>query len=439
MKKFLTVFISICLLSSICSANILTNNSSQLVGTELTENQAILAFENGALESSNNRNSYSSTSIIQIIQTSISDENILISGNINSGSESKPFNLTGKLYKSSLQNKGIDAYCGKLKDTYGNFEVLHFLIKKDSDFYQYVLDESLRNEKIFLLYLRDSEKNVLTFESKIDSLNLTQDSIIESATVADSCDDILWFGKIIPGEYTETEKVSTRTLYNDVVYTPVIQRNSTYFGQNWNENANGKVWVCVGDVPTAGDATFQTALKLEESLYIDGVFQSNDTNFTIQEDPTIPLTLNFGAGYNTVFRYSYWTGTYWKWGGSNVNPSLSIDFGYNLGVVTASCSLLNLSFTDSRYTDERFTVSGGAKNMGIRIPISKDLYLKNDGDRIDFIGCVSTPNSSLTANKWTDARVGWSFQINYLPDTPNHIKHTATNLGLTLSYISNVK
>lgn len=348
-------------------------------------------------------------------------------------------NLSGNLYKSVFQDKGIDAYCGKLKDNTGNFEVLHFFIKNDDNFYQYVLNESLRNKKLFLLYLRDSDGNIFTFEDEINALNITSNSSITSTTVADSSDDILWFGKVIPGEYKETEKPVTSTLYDNVVYTPVIERNSTYYGQAWNENANGKVWMYIGDVPTAGDATFQTALKLEESLYIDGVYQGNSTNFTIQEDPTIPLTLNFGAGYNTVFRYSYWTGTYWKSGSSTANPSLSIDFGYNLGVISASCSLLNLTYTNSCYTDERFTVSGGAKNMGIKIPVSKKLYLKNDGDRIDFIGCVSTPDSSLTANKSTKARVAWSFQINYLPDTPDQVKYTATNLGSTLSYLSNVK
>lgn len=77
--------------------------------------------------------------------------------------------------------------------------------------------------------------------------------------------------------------------------------------------------------------------------------------------------------------------------------------------------------------------------MGREIPISKKLYLKNNGDRINFIGHVSTRNSSLTANKTTSARAAWSFQINYLPDTPNQIKHTATDLGPTVSYKSNVK
>ena len=362
-KKLVSMFLITVMILSISPINIFASNDKVVSGMVIPKEQVENVFESGNLPPQAYSGNNAQTMYIN--QVNIQNETISITGNVFLNNQANQFHLIGDLFNSNLQKRGFSAYCAKLIDQNDNYNVLYCFIKNDTLPYDYVLNQELSNSKLLQLYLKDANGNVIAIEDDLDNISINTENL-QSTKVADSEDDELWFGKILPGTYTEYEPITSYSLQDGISYTTTLSRSSTYYGQQWVEYANAKVWGQIGDVPKYGNASAQSALKLEESTYIDGTYYDSISNFSLQEGSNTDLKGIIALGYNTVGLSSQWTGKYWK--GSSFNGSVSLGLGWGIGHINASYDISIPLNTAYYYSDDTLQITGNAKNVGIVIP-----------------------------------------------------------------------
>ncbi|WP_163537356.1 hypothetical protein [Gracilibacillus sp. YIM 98692] len=361
----------------------------------------------------------------------------------------KKLNLSGQLYDSYTQKEGFDSYVGDLSDQSENFQVLYFMIKNDNVDYKYAFNQKLSDEKIFMLYLQDEDGNLYIFEEKLDQINIDA-SKINTTKKAQSNIDYLWFTNVLePDEIGKSknnnyhDSIGIASVNSDTKVSPIVYRDWTYGGDEFRESAWAKVYGLVNDVPQYGSSTAQTDLRLQEYVYKNGEFYSNDSNYKLQaagSQAQRDIEGKIAFGYNTNVNYTYWDGEYWVWNEPNVAIKLKLATGLSLWSNGPSLGLELVQAEEkysgsSNYTTYYPEGDDFPKNGVIYIEKEKDLYLDNHEEKLFLIADISTAKSSATTNVSTSAEIGWTFDIFYYDEfEPDD---SQTNFGFSLDYISN--
>ena len=76
------------------------------------------------------------------------------------------------------------------------------------------------------------------------------------------------------------------------------------------------------------------------------------------------------------------------------------------------------------------------KNAIQNINKSKNIWLKNHGDRLDIAANIATIESDVAPNFDTSAKFAWTFDIFYYSEG---VQDSYTDYGLLLNYISNAQ
>jgi hypothetical protein len=381
---------------------------------------------------------------IKIYSVNHSDNSISIDGNVNG----LDIALNGTLYNSFTQNEGFQTYVGDLKDSTGNFEVLYFLIKNDTNYYKYALDQKNTSSKFYDLVLKDKQGNILTFESSLDQLNIPDNFKVTTPEKPIPSLDYLWFTKVSTPEETGEEKpepvITPQSIHSDYVSTPVTYRIWYYGGDKFKENVRGQVNGQITDVGRSGTSAAQVGLTLYESTYRNDVLYSNDTNYTIQYaglSSQKDFLLEIGLGKNTGVVGEQWSGKYYKY--DTLTPAISatvgagfkaagLDFDVQLTLEGGTSVQKQTNYTPVwKKTDGTY-----AKTAIHKFPASSGVWLKNNGDNLNLTSNIATIDSTLTHGVSTTAKFAATFQIFYYSESTTPV--TYTDLGPTISYLTNV-
>lgn len=374
--------------------------------------------------------------------SSLDDNKMTLNGTIyNENQESLNFNVKGELFNSINQEHGYSSYVGDLNDVTGNFEVLYFMIKNDNNHYEYLFNKDLASQQMFLLYLRDPQsKDVYVFESSLSELGVSKG--IEKLNLkeyAETSDDFLWFAKVVDPIDQSVEEIENITPFsnNNAVNSTRHTRTSKYGGGEIKETIVITVNSNIIDVGTSGTSQAYSTLSIKQTTHVNGSFHSNSSNFMIHRGKTSLRNLigQIALGYNTVANETQWYGNY-REHGKNQNI---LDIGKSI-LPWELGSVFDVFNIESADVKERRNIEhyGVTKNSHVRISKNKGLYLKNNNDKITLKSNISTYKSSASANYFTSARFGWTFDV-YYEDGGADLVQGYTNFGNTIYYLSNVK
>jgi hypothetical protein len=451
MRKIVIMLILVlCVLFNGIWVSVQAITPGNVCGSLIEKDNVDAVFSKCSLDQISNAANINSVTL-SVLDANINKNSVNIVGKI-SGLARSEINLSGNLYKSVLQNNGLNAYVADLKDLCGNYDVLYFLIRSDSSVYEFALNDKAENGRDFVLYLRDKDGNVLAFEDTVDKLGIDF-SNIDAPNVASSRIDSLWFAKIlspvnrgiIASESSVFEPnygMVIDSIHSSYIYSPILYTEWSYGGYLYRESCWAKINGLIVDIPHAGTSSAQTTITLCEHLYQNGVEIGNDTLYTIQNESQYGVRDMYGKialGYNSAVTCYYWDGNYWTSSGFRTSITASLGGGFSTPFASASL-YLNLEAASAIYNGSNHLKtlypdgSGNyPKNAIKKIPKANNIWLENNGDYLDMVATVATIDSSAATDVVTTARFAWTFDVLY----DLTVQASYTNKGLALTYTSN--
>lgn len=194
----------------------------------------------------------------------------------------------------------------------------------------------------------------------------------------------------------------------------------------------------VGDVPTAGDASIVTALKIVETITVNGKVETGWDNYIHLKN----ISVSMGCGKNTVFSQNI------RVGGTGRESIVEIiDAPALLGTAISATEFTTVAaiisaFSAINYPSSPYyttsTAVTDANTRAIGATWKSSLRLQNSDHELWAESSLSTQKSSLATNVSTYAATEWAYDVFYgvgsiVPQFSN------VTLSVSGSYLSNMK
>lgn len=383
----------------------------------------------------------------------IGSETIELEGNIEyDDSVAEAVKFVGTLYKSYKMDNGNISYVASLVETTNRFDVLYCEINLTKS--DVALDQDLRGKKVFTLYLRDGEGNLLSFNKEIDSVDAYVN--INPACVAPADIDFSWYIEILDPVQEETALAITPYSVHQATWSGSIQTVTFSIADTEHMyTACPYIDFSVGDVPKAGTGEWWMSLKISESAKYrsagSSTWISNTSNYAKVFSVNSPQ-LSWTCGGNTILR-SYANRSNCKGGGNGSFWGGLATIASFLPFDAPVSSILSLVDRIWSTTPSNTTISGSqgagagldASTMRVVYPSKSYIDISGYGklnyqaERFELAVFPETYNSSVGKNASTTAIAKFTFTLKWTEGFSGTTKSKSYNDSKRITYVSNMQ
>lgn len=456
MRKQLNVLLAICLVLSLAcqikpSAAVAYDDSFNVSGYTMSEDYYKATYGSKTADGTEIKSGETKTAAdVRISDIEVKDNAISLS--LNMGTGGKNMVIGGKLYKSAMNQHGVNSIVVDAKCTDSSYGILLFEIWNDSAAdHQILYNTTVRNVPHVKLYLQNSNDDISAFEFPLPAaLNELEASNYEKA---DSSIDLLWPMKVVDVTVTEaptddyilellglndpSREVSTWTTWqNSRTYFLTFTNMGTEFTsvslpyvdyRYTNVTSVGGTWIASFEVAEHTSTTNAYGDYL--SFYGDNAFSYRNVRlaFACGDNTTVISTFQQGRMVDSLF----WLGPTWIEDGARIAVGIlelaadacNIDSSYfSLLTLLASIepfdqtvtlgsnnvTLMNsLTVTAGVQLDERYYISectnqNGEENIGDYLTYHANVLYENAGGNTNTVGVLNIEFDVCVENQDVD-------------------------------------
>lgn len=390
------------------------------------------------------------------------DENSIV---INGTYEHTPFTFNGDVYKSSLFDEDNLIYVCDLSENNDSLTANYCEIttSNSSTSITGIYED---NTDIFKLYFTDSEGNLVLYESDLDSLNINGINSISTTEATSAEIDTAWFTTVLDPIETSERTLDSFTdeeiaadeglqeIFNQIYSTKTRSSNNyTWSGSVYTSTykVGTETFVyraCpyfegnIGDVPQYGTTQWTTALKLSESVTVDGTVANQYTNIYYLKN----MHCEMGAGTNTELISRTLGGSYVR----VVAGTVSVNFAGLLAKVintstgtTAASTILSwistINYTSSSVENVNTGYATLADNTRVvGVSAESNAIINDASHQISVWPTAQTMSASGSANVSAPCVIRWSFDLYSSSGDGGLIKSfSGSSAQKTIYYIAN--
>ena len=239
MLRKLSAILMICLVFSLMTTSgFADERSSKSLANANGEKLSVQSFEQKYVGKTN-PDSTVSRNVMELNCSDIAYNNVTrelsFEASVSDGKKEMSIRISGTLYSSWKQEKGINSIVGKMETDNKNIKVLHFELYNDTSGSQYFGMHSFKQKPTLLLYLYDG-KEVYLFETDIPEA-MRSISVIRTANTMtkEASVDGFWFEDVIEPEMS----ASSTTIYAPI--RPMANNTNPVAQQNFELSATWKI------------------------------------------------------------------------------------------------------------------------------------------------------------------------------------------------------